>query len=120
MADKNQGTALVPVPVYASAGIAEHLGNTQVYQRLSNLESVCHEKLLRQKIISFIGKWKFRLQPAEYTFLERALEQTKGRIAKFRMTIKVHKKPWKTRPIVCCVGTLVITSAAGWIIGFRN
>jgi len=22
------------------------------------------------------------------------------------MTIKVHKKPWKTRPIVCCVGTL--------------
>ena len=104
--DKNQGTALVPVPVYASAGIAEHLGNAQVYQRLSNLESVCHEKLLRQKIISFIGKWKFRLQPAEYTFLERALEQTKGRIAKFRMTIKVHKKPWKTRPIVCCVGTL--------------
>ncbi|KAL7553244.1 hypothetical protein ACHAWF_016503 [Thalassiosira exigua] len=27
--------------------------------------------------------------------------------AKFRMSLKAHKTPWKMRPIVCCAGTML-------------
>ena len=65
------------------------------------------KKILRTKILHFIEKYKYCLEPVENTFLERAMNETKGRrVAEFCMTIKVHKKPWKMRPIVCCIGTL--------------
>ena len=104
--DKNSGGAFIPRAVYTQSGVTEHMGDTEVYRRLSNLEAVCHEKILRAKILRFMEKWEHCLEPAEHTFLERACNETKGRVSKFCMTIKVHKKPWKTRPIVCCVGTL--------------
>ena len=105
--DKNSGGAFIPSEIYTQSGVAEHLGNTEVYQRLSNLEAVCHKKILRTKILHFIEKYKYCLEPVENTFLERAMNETKGRrVAEFCMTIKVHKKPSKMRPIVCCIGTL--------------
>ena len=43
----------------------------------------------------------------KYRFLRKAMDQHKGKLAKFRMSLKAHKKPWKMRPIVCCSGTLL-------------
>eukprot|EP00984_Skeletonema_dohrnii_P032020 scaffold25391_cov152-Skeletonema_dohrnii-CCMP3373.AAC.1 len=44
---------------------------------------------------------------SETTFLERALKQMPDKLARFRMSLKAHKDPWKMRPIVCCAGTFM-------------
>ena len=36
-----------------------------------------------------------------------SLKKYPDKLARFRMTAKVHKDPWKTPPIVCCVGTFM-------------
>ena len=47
------------------------------------------------------------ISEAEFIFLHRARKRNSDKLAKFRMIMKVHKDPWKMRPIVCCAGTLM-------------
>ena len=47
------------------------------------------------------------ISDAESDFLSRAVKRNEFKLAKFRMTMKVHKTPWKMRPIVCCSGTFM-------------
>ena len=47
------------------------------------------------------------ISPAEQSFLLRAKRTNHDKLACFRMTVKVHKNPFKMRPIVCCVGTFM-------------
>ena len=44
---------------------------------------------------------------AEGTFLLRAVQGNPYKLAKFRITLKVHKIPVKFCPIVCCSGTFM-------------
>ena len=53
----------------------------------------------------FISKHQESLSPAEWAFIHDGLEAYKDKYPKFRMSAKVHKTPWKLRPIVCCAGT---------------
>ena len=105
--DKNIVGAILDRPVYNTKGVSEHLGDKNVYQRLSEKEASDRDNILRYKINIFMSKWKDRISPAEYRFLREAMGQHKGKLAKFRMSLKAHKKPWKMRPIVCCSGTLL-------------
>lgn len=47
------------------------------------------------------------LSDAEGDFLHKAVDRNPDKLARFRMTMKVHKTPWKMRPIVCCAGTFM-------------
>ena len=105
--DKNMGGAILPRPVYNTAAIQEHLGDETVYLRLTKVEAMLREKTLHARILRFTSKWKNDISPAEFNFLDTACTEAKGRTSKFRMTPKVHKNPWKMRPIVCCCGTLL-------------
>ena len=105
--DKNMGAVTLPRPVYNTVAIDEHLGNEAVYLRLPKVEAVLGEKLLHAKVMRCTTKWKNHISPAKFTFLDAAYNEAKGRTSKFRMTPKVHKKPWKMQPIVCCCGTLL-------------
>ena len=105
--DKNMGGATIPRAVYNTSGVDEHLGNEAIYKRLSKIEAVLREKALRAKILKFASDWKHDISPAESEFLDAACKESRGRVSKFRMTPKVHKTPWKMRPIVCCCGTLL-------------
>ena len=51
---------------------------------------------------------------AEETFLARAGRRNPDKLARFRMSAKIHKVPWKCRPIVCCVGT-VMNDVSKWL-----
>jgi hypothetical protein len=42
---------------------------------------------------------------AEGEYLCAAQDHDLQKLARFRMTMKIHKNPWKMRPIVCCAGT---------------
>ena len=40
------------------------------------------------------------ISDAEHTFLDGAMEKNPSKLARFRMTMKIHKTPFKFRPIV--------------------
>jgi len=64
-------------------------------------------KKLDYQFEGWLTKYHTRLKQiskAEATFLRRDREQNPDQLARFRMTAKVHKNPWKMRPIVCCAG----------------
>ena len=75
--------------------------------RLSKKEASDRNNILRYKINVFISKWKDRISPVEYHFLRKDIDQHRGKLANFCMSLKAHKKSWKMRPIVCCSGTLL-------------
>ena len=47
------------------------------------------------------------ISKAEATFLTSALDRYDGKFARFWMTAKIHKTPFKMRPIVTCCGTFL-------------
>ena len=60
-------------------------------------------KCLHYALETFIGKSGDVLLRPEIEFLSRSLHEYPTKIAKFHMTTKAHKDPWKMQPIVCCV-----------------
>ena len=111
-ADKNLGGCFLLRKTYCDRAIAEHLGNRQVYKPLSQQAMWGRQHCLRWQYDSWRYRWynhgKGELSAAENTFLLRAYDEEGNRKpAKFRMSLKAHKTPWKMRPIVCCTGTLI-------------
>ena len=102
--------------MYKHRGIKEHLRDTNVYEPLTKREAIQNLHTLQQKYDIFVAKWKGReqLSKAEWTYLCRAKEVTPYNFARFRISLKAHKTPWKTRPISCCVGT-VMNSLSCWL-----
>ena len=118
-ADKNLGATIMSRENYIRQGIEEHLRNDRVYKRLTKTQVKNEQKRLQYLQAAFKGRHRpFRpnenpatssstgeLTEADYIYLNRAYG-VEDRLARFRMTLKVHKKPNpKMRPIVCCAGT---------------
>ena len=93
--------------MYNTKGVSEDLGDTNVYQQLSEKEAVERANILSYRSREFIGKWKEVISPAEHIFLNEAMIKQKGKIEKFHMSLKAHKTPYKMCSIVCCSGILI-------------
>ena len=108
-ADKNMGGSTLLRTVYTHRAITEHLGDTNVYKPLSKHEATVHQNILRNKVKAFTRKWHALrvLTKAETIYLQRAVERNPTQFARFRMSHKVHKTPWKLCPIVCSAGTFI-------------
>ena len=116
--NKNLGPCILERSYYIWRAFQEHLGNTNNYKELIPNEAFCLQRGLQYKFRSWFFKFGFRLcwdkppkhvtlSKAETTFLRRALQRFPDKLAYFRLACKVHKIPWKTRPIVCCAGTFM-------------
>ena len=107
--DKNVGGCILHRDTYMHRGVREHLVDQNVYQPLDKNAALRRMCVLRYKYDVFISKWyeKGQLSAAEKTFLLRARYLNPTTFARFRMSLKAHKNPWKMRPIVCCVGTFI-------------
>ena len=104
-ADKNLGGCATERPIYMHKGVDEHLGDRNVYKPLTKTEAQQLIAVTRYKINILLTKYKDEITPAEWVYIHEGLYQFVDRIARFRMSAKVHKFPWKTRPIVRFVGT---------------
>ena len=71
------------------------------------MEAIDRNNILRYRINVFISKWKDVISPAEYHFLRKTMDQHKGTLTKFCMSLKAHKAPWKMRPLVCYLESLL-------------
>ena len=54
---------------------------------------------------SLINELDRYISSAEATYLKRGLKQNKDNLARFYLSVKVHKEQLKHRPIVATIGT---------------
>ena len=113
-ADKNLGGCFLLRDTYISRGITEHLGDTNIYKPLTKLQANNKLKFINRKISVFISKRQDEMSPAESHFLLESLHKHQDNMARFRMSLKAHKTPWKMRPIVCCAGT-ALNNVSQWL-----
>ncbi|KAL7553431.1 hypothetical protein ACHAWF_017429 [Thalassiosira exigua] len=114
MADKNCGDACIDTEHLTERGVTEHLGNSKVYLRMTKKEAYAHLAGVERMVASFASKWQDNLSKAEHTYLRRGIKKYRGKLARFYMTIKVHKDPYKFRPIVATCGT-VLSALSSWL-----
>ena len=116
--DKNLGPCILERSFYIFKGFAEHLGNTTNYKALSATAARGRQRGLQYLFRDWLSKFRPRkpqddpvdyicLSKAEFTFLYRAIQFYPDKLARFRQMCKIHKVPWKMRPIICCAGTFM-------------
>ena len=106
-ADKNLGPCILERDLYIRRAIEDHLGNRRNYKIISPETAQRMQHRLRAQLSIFLSKYRDSIAPNEQLFLRRAMEQFPSKFARFRLTPKVHKSPWTTRPIVSCSGTFM-------------
>ena len=104
--DKNLGPAVVERSVYIRRALDDHLLDTNTYRYLSEQQAVRRTSTVR-KIIENFARDNFPAKGWEQKFLLRSLTAVTDPFAYFYITAKVHKTPWKTRPIVSVSGSLL-------------
>jgi hypothetical protein len=112
--DKNLGTAITETDNYIERALQDHLNDKETYQRLTKTQIKSIQANIKYKFDLFKSENIEKMSQAEHTDFKRAREQCEGKIAKFYLTAKVHKTPWKTRPVVASCGTLMNTISK-WI-----
>jgi hypothetical protein len=116
--DKNLGPCILERKNYIYRACKEHLGNSTNYRQLTEAQARVKYLGLSYLFDAWLSKYRPRrdkeppadhicITNAEETFLRRAKSRNPDRLARFRCTAKVHKDPWKVRPIVCCAGTWI-------------
>lgn len=106
-ADKNLGPCILHRETYLKRAFEEHLGDFETYAVLDDRSCATMMSLLRQTQVLWLSKFDSVLPKGDKRYLKVTREKAMNKLAKFRMTMKVHKDPWKTRPIVCCTGTFM-------------
>ncbi len=105
-ADKNLGPCIIERDQYIKRALKDHLLDTTTYRQLTPFEK--HNKIhhLQRLLNNFIDLHKQHLPKEDVKFLKRSASVTDP-LPKFYLTAKVHKTPWKTRPIVSLSGSLL-------------
>jgi hypothetical protein len=104
-ADKNLGPCILEKDTYVRRVFKDHLSDETTYRRLTLADAQKHMGFLKSAILDFIQEFKLKIPKSEQTYLKRSLS-VQDPFPKFYVTAKIHKSPWKTRPIISCSGSL--------------
>ena len=109
LSDKNLGPVTMDRDTYIQRVLDEHLMDTTTYQQLNENDARSQLLDIRERLEyiflqSIYGKRSLTYK--EQLFFERAILHNKHRIPTFYGLVKIHKSPWKLRPVVSCVGSL--------------
>ena len=103
-ADKNLGPCIIEREQYIHRALNDHLLDKTTYIQYTPYEARNKMQSITTYVESFISKYKPYLQKSDVKFLERTFEVIDP-FPKFYITAKVHKCPWRTRPIVSISGS---------------
>jgi len=105
--DKNLGPAVLPRDLYVQRALSDHLSDRTTYQLLSATDAMAKAIQVRDTIASFIRQFFPDKKDKTAVYLQRSLPRgTNIPLSKFYLLAKVHKTPWKTRPIVSYSGSV--------------
>ena len=105
-ADKNLGPCILERETYIHRALHDHLLDTTTYQQLNKNEAEDKVHYLKNMVALFLERYNKKLPKSDIKYLKRSLVVLDP-FAKFYITAKIHKKPWKTRPIVSISGSLL-------------
>jgi hypothetical protein len=102
--DKNLGPCIIERTKYIQAAL-DHLSDAATYERLDPNDALQSIIGVEQNIIKFLGDYHHSISKDDNTFLWRSLE-VQDKFSYFYITAKVHKTPWKPRPITSTAGSI--------------
>ena len=111
--DKNLGPAVINTSTYVNRAFTDHLNNDKVYKELDEDEATRHMKSVAIKLRFLIAKYakstkhKQGIGKQGLKYLKSNYNPDEAKFPVFYLTLKVHKDPWSTRPIVSCSGSLL-------------
>ena len=94
--------------------IRDHLSDRNTYERLNETQATIAEQHIVNVLKSWRKKYHKNLTRNERKYLDRHLQQNIYPFGVFYATMKVHKTPLKTRPIVSVSGSL-LQALATWV-----
>ena len=105
--DKNLGPSIIERDEYIKLAFRDHLSDPNTYQYLTPAK-VENQRTRIQSLLNFwTAKYHRILKKEERKFLQRHSSDCVDPFPYFYLTMKVHKTPLKTRPIVSCSGSLL-------------
>ena len=112
-ADKNGGPAIIDTSDYIARAFNSHL-STSTYKELSEDDANAHMDRVAIKIKRWLMKHKNDMGDQEKAYLNANFDPSEAKLPVFYQTLKLHKTPWTTRPIVSCSGSLLY-SLGVWV-----
>ena len=109
--DKNLGPCIIEHEEYIRRVFKDHLCDVGTYEQIDEDSAKLAVDETYQLIEAFVEKFHDTLSRDDFIYLNRSIE-VDDPFAYFYITAKVHKSPWKTRPIVSVAGSLTSTALA--------
>eukprot|EP00978_Attheya_sp_CCMP212_P004338 scaffold9464_cov25-Attheya_sp.AAC.2 len=115
--DKNLGPAIIEKDEYICKAQKDHLSEPSTYRQLTDAEATkiheANEKEL-QTIVTENMKWIYGPQNDFFVESLKDVENKKLRTPIFYVLPKIHKTPWKTRPVISTISS-VLSIASKWL-----
>ena len=105
--DKNLGPSIIERDEYIKLAFRDHLSDPNTYQYLPPAEVATKNTLIKGLLSAWTVKHYKSLTKEERKFLKRHAADCIDPFPYFYLTMKVHKTPLKTRPIVSCSDSLL-------------
>jgi hypothetical protein len=103
--DKNLGPCIIEHEEYIRRVFTDHLCDSATYEQIDDDSARIAVDATYQLIDEFLLHFGETLTRDDYIYLNRSIE-VDDPFAYFYITAKVHKIPWKSRPIVSVAGSL--------------
>jgi len=113
LSDKNLGPVILERSTYFERCLSDHLLCNSTYRQLTENEATERVHNTRRTLLQLRLNHRNDLTEAENTYFRRNANLT-HRLPQFYITIKIHKNPYKTRPIVSCIGSF-LNAYSKWI-----
>jgi hypothetical protein len=102
--DKNLGPCIIERSRYIQAAL-DHLSDDATYKRLEPQDALQAINALENNLLTFLSDYHHCFSKEDNNFLWRSLNVA-DKFSYFYITAKVHKTPWKPRPITSTAGSI--------------